>query len=73
MSLKKLALYSAALDMMRLANGLDVPISKPRIDIKTYGTNPKKCKSCVSFIWCKQSRNIRPKDNACSSYKCKKK
>ena len=63
----------ASLEMAMLANGLDVPISKPQIDVKTYGTNPKRCKSCASFIWCNKHNGIRPMDNACREYKHKKK
>lgn len=59
--------------MCAAASGIDAPISKPRIDVKTYGTNPKRCKSCVSFTWCKKSRGIRPMDVSCRSYKRKKK
>ena len=70
--LKNLALI-ASLEMARIANGLDVPIHKPRIDTKTYGVNPKKCKSCASFIWCNKYKGIRPMDNACREYERKKK
>lgn len=73
MSLKKLALFTAA-NMAMAVNGLDVPLYNPtRIDTKTYGVNPKRCKSCISFTWCKKSRGIRPMDVSCGSYKHKKK
>lgn len=71
MSLKKLALYSAALNMM--ANGLDVPISKPRMDPRTYGTNSKRCKSCMYFNDCQRGLNKNPMSLACREYKHKKK
>ena len=68
MSLKKLALSLAtAANMIKDWDVVQSP--QPRIDPRTFGTNPKKCKTCVSFTWCKQSRNIRPKDVACASYK----
>lgn len=71
--LKNLALMTA-LDMARIANGLDVPLYKPtRIDTKTYGTNPKRCKSCADFSHCKTFLNKSPMGVACKEYKHKKK
>ena len=73
MSFKKLALYTAAL-MGAASAGMDVSVpSVKRVDPRMFGTSPKRCKSCVSFTWCKKSRGIRPMDNACGQYKHKKK
>ena len=73
MSLKKLALYTAAL-VGAASAGMDVSVpSVKRADPRMFGTSPKRCKSCASYPWCKKSRNIRPKDKACGGYIHKKK
>ena len=73
MSFKKLALYTAALAAVASA-GMDVSVpSVKRADPRMFGTSPKRCKSCVSFSWCKKSKGIRPMDVSCASYKRKKK
>lgn len=73
MSFKDLALYTAAF-MAAASAGMDVSVpSVKRVDHRMFGTSPKRCKSCVSYPWCKKSRGIRPMDAACASYQRKKK
>lgn len=47
---------------------------KPKSEFasRTFGTHPKRCKSCASYVIC-HNEGKGPLDAACSSYKKRKK
>ena len=73
MSMNELKEYAACLaESLSYLNERVAPRQRPTITTN-MGFSKKKCKSCERFMGCQAALYRNPQDNACKSYKPKKK
>lgn len=57
--------------IIELLTGAEKP--KSEFASRTFGTHPKRCKSCALFKGCQFANNRNPMDVACKDYEKRKK